>query len=91
MEKYLPLLQKSPLFAAMVPFRDGPGDVDLSGRRVAVSNGRRDPLATPAQTQALVAQLRERGADVVEFPHDGGHTIDPGLLPAIRSFLREAP
>lgn len=78
------------LFAAMVPFRDGPGDVDLTGRRVAVSNGRHDPLATPAQTQGLVAQLRERGAEVVEFPHAGGHAIDPGQLPAIRSFLTEA-
>jgi phospholipase/carboxylesterase len=84
------VLRGAVLFAAMVPFRDGPGDVDLTGKRVAVSNGHHDPLATPEQTRTLVAQLRDRGADVVEFPHEGGHSIDPRQLPAIRSFLEEA-
>ncbi len=75
------------LLAAMVPFRDGPGEVDLTGKRVAVSNGRRDPMATAAQTATLVAQLRGTGAEVVEFPHDGGHGIDAGVLPELRAFL----
>jgi len=38
------------LLAAMVPFREAP-DADLTGKRVAVSNGRRDPMATAAQTR----------------------------------------
>ncbi len=75
------------LLAAMVPFRDGPGSVDLAGKRVAVSNGRHDPLVDLAQTAELVAQLRGCGAEVVEFPHDGGHGIDPGVLPDLRAFL----
>jgi phospholipase/carboxylesterase len=76
------------LLAAMVPFRDGPDpDVDLSGKRVAVSNGRRDPMATAAHTRTLVTQLRDQGAEVVEFPHDGGHGIDPRTLPALRAFV----
>lgn len=75
------------LLAAMVPFRDGPGDVDLTGRRVAVSNGRHDPMATAAHTATLLAQLRGCGAEVVEFPHDGGHGVDPGLFPDLRAFL----
>jgi phospholipase/carboxylesterase len=76
------------LLAAMVPFRDGPDpDVDLSGKRVAVSNGRRDPMATAAHTRTLVTQLRDQGAEVVEFPHDGGHGIDPRTLPNLRDFL----
>jgi phospholipase/carboxylesterase len=79
------------LMAAMVPFRDGVGpgwtaETDLRGKRVAVSNGRRDPMADAEHTVTLVAQLRERGAEVVEFPHDGGHTVDPGVLPALRRF-----
>jgi len=76
------------LLAAMVPFRDGPGEVDLTGKRVAVSNGRHDPMATAEHTAALVAQLRGCGAEVVEFPHDGGHGIDPGLLPDLRAFVQ---
>jgi phospholipase/carboxylesterase len=76
------------LLAAMVPFRDGPDpDLDLTGKRVAVSNGRRDPMATAAHTRTLVTQLRDQGAEVVEFPHDGGHGIDPRTLPNLRDFL----
>jgi phospholipase/carboxylesterase len=80
------------LLAAMVPFGDVPGlDVNLTGKRVAVVNGRRDPMATAAQTRTLVAQLRDRSAAVVEFPHDGGHWIDVAVLPRIREFLAAGP
>jgi phospholipase/carboxylesterase len=75
------------LLAAMVPFRDGPGEVDLTGKRVAVSNGRRDPLVAAAQTATLVAQLRGCGAEVAEYPHDGGHGLDAAVLPELRAFL----
>jgi predicted esterase len=54
---------------------------------VAVVNGRRDPMATAARTATLVAQLLDRGAEVVEIPHDGGHGIDPAVLPDLREFL----
>ena len=84
------LLAGAVLLAAMVPFAQPP-DADLTGKRVAVSNGRRDPLVPAAQTATLVAQLRERGAEVAEFPHAGGHGIDPGLLPDLRAFLRGRP
>lgn len=81
------VLSAAVLLAAMVPFRDGPGDVDLSGKRVAVSNGRRDPLVSAGETATLVAQLRGCGAEVAEFPHDGGHGIDAAVLPEVRAFL----
>jgi phospholipase/carboxylesterase len=75
------------LLAAMVPYRDGPPAAELGGRRVLVSNGRRDPMATAEQTATLVAQLRERGAEVTELPHDGGHGIDARLLPRMARWL----
>ncbi|MGQ0574223.1 MAG: alpha/beta hydrolase [Pseudonocardia sp.] len=75
------------LLAAMVPFRDPP-EADLAGRRVAVCNGRRDPMATADQTATLTAQLRERGAEITEFPHDGGHGIDARQLPQLAAWLR---
>lgn len=74
------------LMAAMVPFREAPA-VSLGGKPVAVVNGRRDPMAAAAQTRTLVEQLRDRGADVAEFPHDGGHGIDPAVLPRIRDWI----
>jgi phospholipase/carboxylesterase len=80
------LLAGAVLLAAMVPFARPP-EVDLAGKRVVVSNGRRDPMATAAQTATLVAQLRERGAEVVELPHDGGHGVDPAVLPGVRAIV----
>jgi phospholipase/carboxylesterase len=76
------------LLAAMVPFTDPPA-ADLDGKRVLVANGRRDPMATAAQTETLVTQFRARGAEVVVLPHDGGHTVDPQQLPRIAEFLRQ--
>ncbi|MDO9379579.1 MAG: alpha/beta hydrolase [Nocardioidaceae bacterium] len=76
------------LLAAMVPFADVPEGPDLAGRRVVVSNGERDPMATAWHTGTLVAQLRGRGADVTELPHAGGHQLDGSLLPQVAALLR---
>lgn len=80
------MLDTAVLLAAMVPFNTPP-EADLAGKRVAVVNGRADPMATPEHTSTLTDQLRRRGAEVQVMPHDGGHTIDPQLLPEIREFL----
>jgi phospholipase/carboxylesterase len=76
------------LLAAMVPFREPP-PADLTGTRVAIANGRRDPMATADHTTTLANQLRERGADITLLPHDGGHTIDPAQLPRLAGFVRD--
>ncbi|BBG02674.1 MULTISPECIES: alpha/beta hydrolase [Pseudonocardia] len=78
------------LLAAMVPFRDGPPPSDLSGRRVLVSNGRQDPMATAVHTSTLVDQFRSAGAETTTAPHTGGHTIAPSLLPRMAGWLAEA-
>jgi phospholipase/carboxylesterase len=78
------------LLAAMVPYQTPPMEADLSRHLVVVSNGRRDPMATPEQTHTLVDQLRGLGADVHELPFDGGHTIDPAQLARISKLLRAA-
>ena len=75
------------LLAAMVPYRDGPPASDLTGRRVLLSNGRQDPMATADHTTRLTEQLRAAGADVTSLPHDGGHGIDPRLLPRMADWL----
>lgn len=76
------------LLAAMAPFRHGPPQADLTGKRVAVVNGRHDPMATPAHTETLTDELRAAGAEVAVVDHDGGHTIEPRTLPQIREFLQ---
>src|SRR3954470_18241280 len=80
-------LRAAVLLAAMVPFADPPA-VDLTGKRVLLANGRRDPMATAAHTDGLVTQLQARGADVVVLPHDGGHTVDMRQLPRIAEFVQ---
>lgn len=75
------------LLAAMVPFQQDESGDALTGKRVLIVNGDRDPMATPDQTRTLAAQLRGRGADVDIRPFPGGHTIDPEQLPHVRQFL----
>jgi phospholipase/carboxylesterase len=78
------------LLAAMVPFQqDEPGEA-LTGKRVLIVNGDRDPMATPDQTRTLAAQLRGRRADVDVRSFPGGHTIDPAQLPHVKQFLEAA-
>jgi phospholipase/carboxylesterase len=80
------LLNAAVLLSAMIPFADPPA-ADLSGTVTVISNGVRDPMIPRTMTAELAAQLRARGADVVELPHAGGHQIDAGLLPQIASII----
>ena len=52
---------------------------------------RRTPYWLDREQQALVRQLRERGAEVVELPHPGGHQIYAAVLPEIRRILADLP
>ena len=80
------LLKGAVLLSAMVPYAEAPA-ADLSGTLVIISNGDRDPLIKSQVTEQLASQLRERGAEVVELPHPGGHQIDPAALPQIRRMI----
>ena len=84
------LLAGAVLLAAMVPYAEPPA-TDLTGTLVIISNGDRDPLIRAGVTQQLAGQLRERGAEVVELPHPGGHQIYPAVLPEIRRIITDVP
>jgi phospholipase/carboxylesterase len=84
------LLAAAVLLAAMVPYAEPPA-ADLAGTAVIISNGDRDPLIQAGVTQQLAGQLRERGAEVVELPHPGGHQIYPAVLPEIRRIIADVP
>jgi phospholipase/carboxylesterase len=79
-------LRAAVLLSAMVPFAEPP-EADLGGKLVVVSNGERDPMIPASLAERLVGQLRDRGADVVELPHPGGHQISTTVLPQIRTLL----
>jgi phospholipase/carboxylesterase len=84
------LLAGAVLLAAMVPYAKPP-TADLGGTLVIISNGDRDPMIAAAVSQQLAGQLRERGAEVVELPHPGGHQIYPAVLPEIRRIIADLP
>lgn len=67
-------LREAVLFASMLPVPDPP-DQDLSGSRVLLANGRRDPMAPVESANRLVEAMRERGAQVTTSWHEGGHEI----------------
>jgi phospholipase/carboxylesterase len=82
------LLAGAVLLAAMVPYAEPPA-TDLGGTLVIVSNGARDSMIASGMTHQLASQLRERGAEVVELPHPGGHQIYPAVLPEIRRMIAD--
>ena len=42
-----------------------------------------------AMTEQLAEQFRDRGAQVTELPHPGGHQIDPAALRRISQLIGE--
>jgi phospholipase/carboxylesterase len=80
------LLGAAVLLSAMVPYAEPP-PADLTGTVVVISNGEQDPMIPAAVTKRLAGLLRDRGADVVELPHPGGHQIWPAVLPQISNVV----
>lgn len=60
---------------------------ELSGARILVTAGRRDPICPPNLTARLESHLRDTGAAVELVWHDGGHELRPSEVEAARNFL----
>lgn len=73
------------LMHPLIPFRPGPAG--LSGTRVLVTAGQRDPISPAPLTEALVGYLREDGADVTLHWHPGGHEVRADEVAAAEEFL----
>lgn len=70
----------------LIPFTPAP-QPGLKGKRIMLTAGRRDPIVPVHAVDLLVAYLREQGADVTLFWHEGGHEIRQEELLAVRDFL----
>jgi len=55
---------------------------------VLLSHGRQDPVVPYAASEALQRGLSQAGAQVDLLGFNGGHGIDPELLPALGAFVR---
>lgn len=76
------------LFRAMVPLVPDPLP-SLRGSRVLLSNGRRDPLVAPEETERLAELLRGCGADLRVNWQPAGHELTRGDVTDARDWLSE--
>ena len=74
------------LMHPLIPFTPAP-QPGLKGRRIIITAGRRDPIVPVHAAELLVQYLKEQGADVTVFWHEGGHEIRRDVLLAVRDFL----
>lgn len=74
------------LFRAMVPFVPDPLP-SIPGTPVILSNGRMDPLVTPAETERLASLLRAAGADVSLVWQSAGHQLTQDDLVQARQWV----
>ena len=71
------VLSAAILLRPMIPFE--PEKLpDLTGVRIFIAGGQRDPIVPPGQTQRLATLLESAGADVELFRHTGGHELGDG-------------
>ncbi|MBB3663379.1 phospholipase/carboxylesterase [Prauserella sediminis] len=80
------VLDEVVLFSAMSPLPEPPA-ADLHGGRVFLANGRQDPMAPLDSSERLVRTFRDRGAEVTEYWHPGGHQITADGLESARQWL----
>jgi phospholipase/carboxylesterase len=73
-------------FAGMSPVPEPPAG-DLGGGRVLLSNGETDPMAPIGSVDTVAGLLRERGVDVTEHRHAGGHQITVDGLARAKTWL----
>ncbi|MBE0413902.1 alpha/beta hydrolase [Yoonia sp.] len=81
------LLDTLILMHPLIPWDPAP-QPELSGRRVLITAGKRDPICPADRTQALADYLTAQGADVQIHWHPGGHEVANSEVDAIALFLR---
>lgn len=80
------LVRGAALLHAMVPFRPETPP-DLTGTRVLITGGRRDPMIPFDQTEELVAMLAAAGADVELAAGPGGHELTTAEVERVRDWI----
>jgi len=80
------LFDASVLMHPLIPFQPKPNP-ELSGRRVLITAGQRDPICPVPLTEALAAYFETEKAKVTTEWHVGGHDIRPNEIDAIRTFF----
>lgn len=74
------------IFRGMVPIVPDPLPA-LKGAPVLVSNGQRDQLVSPQETERLAALLDAAGAKVTLVWQPSGHDLTPGDVPRAKTWV----
>jgi phospholipase/carboxylesterase len=80
------VLSAAVLLHAQVPLVP-PSLPNLLGKPVFMSAGRADPLIPANETERLAALLKQAGATVITYWHNGGHEVSHGEVSAAREWL----
>jgi phospholipase/carboxylesterase len=80
------LFDAAVLMHPLIPF-EPKIDGNLSGKRLLVTAGRRDPICPPSLTSRLEAYLRAAKADVTVAWHEGGHELRANEIEAAKRFV----
>jgi phospholipase/carboxylesterase len=76
------------LLRAMVPLANPDQNGGLSGERVLIVSGARDPIARPANAASLDAMLARAGAQVDHHVLAGGHELSQADVTVARGWLQ---
>ena len=82
------VLRAGVLFRAMVPLVPEPMP-SLSGTRVLISNGERDPIVSSNESERLAGLFRAAGADVTLAWQPAGHELTQADASQARDWLEE--
>ena len=79
------LFDATVLMHPLIPFT--PPNAQLSGKRVLITAGQRDPICPAPASQALADYFTAQGAETQLVWHSGGHELRQEELLAARDFL----
>lgn len=82
------LFDRAVLMHPLIPWTPAPNPA-LSGRKILITAGRRDPICPLPLTETLAAYLEGEGASVDLVLHDGGHEVRQPEIDAIAAFLAD--
>lgn len=82
---YPDLFDRIGLMHPLIPW--SPERVDLKGRSVLITAGKRDPICPWPMSEALIDWAQQQGAAVKTLVHDGGHELRPAETEALAELL----
>jgi phospholipase/carboxylesterase len=79
------LFDRVALLHPLIPW--SPASVDLTGRKMLITAGRRDPICPWPLTESLIRWAEQHGADLTTQVHDGGHELRQLEIDALSHLL----